>query len=191
MKKLTVIQMSFIALGAVINIIGGNLALVLRLPIYLDGIGTFLVAALLGPLYGLIPGIISGIVSGITTDIYAFYFIPVQMIIGIMAGILFKTPLMGKWKLVFGALLISIPGTIAGAGITAYVFGGITSSGSSVLVALFNQLGMGLAESVFTVQVLTDYADRLISAGIVITILAVMSNKMKMQIRRGKTHGAI
>ena len=36
MKKLTVVQVCFIALSAVINIIGGNLALVLRLPIYLD-----------------------------------------------------------------------------------------------------------------------------------------------------------
>ena len=42
MKKLTVVQVCFIALSAVINIIGGNLALVLRLPIYLDSIGTFL-----------------------------------------------------------------------------------------------------------------------------------------------------
>ncbi len=41
MKKLTVVQVCFIALSAVSYIIGGNLALVLRLPIYLDSIGTF------------------------------------------------------------------------------------------------------------------------------------------------------
>ena len=56
MKKLTVVQVCFIALSAVINIIGGNLALVLRLPIYLDSIGTFLASALLGPVGGVLAG---------------------------------------------------------------------------------------------------------------------------------------
>lgn len=191
MKKLTAIQLSFIALGAVINIIGGNIALALRLPVYLDGIGTVLVSALLGPVYGMIPGIVSGMISGITTDIYAFYFIPVQIVTGIMAGMMFKTSFMEKWKLGFGALCISIPGTVVGASITAYVFGGITSSGSSILVVLLNKLGMNMVASAFMVQVFTDYFDRLISAGLVLAILAVMSGKMKMQIKRGKIHGAI
>ena len=59
MKKLTVVQVCFIALSAVINIIGGNLALVLRLPIYLDSIGTFLASALLGPVGGVLAGVVS------------------------------------------------------------------------------------------------------------------------------------
>lgn len=158
MKKLTVVQMSFIALGAVINIIGGNIALALRLPVYLDSIGTFLTAALLGPVYGAIPGIISGIISGMTTDIYAFYFIPVQVITGLLAGVMFQTSWLEKWKLVFGTMCISIPGTIVGAGITAYVFGGITSSGSSILVVFLNKMGVNMVISAFAVQVLTDSA---------------------------------
>ena len=80
MKKLTVVQVCFIALSAVINIIGGNLALVLRLPIYLDSIGTFLASALLGPVGGVLAGVVSGVISGITTDIYSLYFIPVQIV---------------------------------------------------------------------------------------------------------------
>lgn len=189
MKKITVTQICFIALSAVINIIGGNLALMLRLPVYLDGIGTILTAALLGPVYGVIPGIISGVISGITTDIYALYFIPVQIITGIMTGVVFKTLFVAKWKMVLGALFISLPGTLVSAGIAAYVFGGVTSSGSSILVVLMNKLGMNLVASAFLVQVLTDYLDRIISLGIVVTILAVMSNSMKMQIRKGKIHG--
>ena len=65
MKKLTVVQVCFIALSAVINIIGGNLALVLRLPIYLDSIGTFLASALLGPVGGVLAGVVSGVISAI------------------------------------------------------------------------------------------------------------------------------
>ena len=89
MKKLTVVQVCFIALSAVINIIGGNLALVLRLPIYLDSIGTFLASALLGPVGGVLAGVVSGVISGITTDIYSLYFIPVQIVTGEAAGVFF------------------------------------------------------------------------------------------------------
>ena len=98
MKKLTVVQVCFIALSAVINIIGGNLALVLRLPIYLDSIGTFLASALLGPVGGVLAGVVSGVISGITTDIYSLYFIPVQIVTGVAAGILFRTTLLKKWN---------------------------------------------------------------------------------------------
>lgn len=186
MKKLTAPQLCFIALAAVINLVGGNIALALKLPVYLDSIGTILVAALAGPLCGVIPGIISGVISGMTTDIYAFYFIPVQVITGVMAGLLFRTPLMEKRRVPVGVFCISIPGTLVAAGITAYVFGGITSSGSSIFVALFHKMGMGLVASAFSVQVLTDYADRLLSVGLVMAVLSVMSGKMKMQMKRGK-----
>lgn len=191
MKKLTVVQVCFIALSAVINIIGGNLALVLRLPIYLDSIGTFLASALLGPVGGVLAGVVSGVISGITTDIYSLYFIPVQIVTGVAAGILFRTTLLKKWNIFLEAFCVSIAGTIISACITAYVFGGVTSSGSSILVTLLHKLGLNMVASAFVVQIVTDYADRLISIAIVVAVLAVLSNSMKQQIREGKTNGQV
>ena len=43
-------------------------------------------AAVMGPFYGMIPGIVSNLIGGVTTDIYALYYLPVQMITGCMAG---------------------------------------------------------------------------------------------------------
>ncbi|MFR1158594.1 MAG: ECF transporter S component [Coprococcus phoceensis] len=190
MKKLTVVQVCFIALSAVINIIGGNLALVLRLPIYLDSIGTFLASALLGPVGGVLAGVVSGVISA-STDIYSLYFIPVQVVTGVAAGILFRTTLLKKWNIFLGAFCVSIAGTIISACITAYVFGGVTSSGSSILVTLLHKLGLNMVASAFVVQIVTDYADRLISIAIVVAVLAVLSNSMKQQIREGKTNGQV
>lgn len=42
---------SFISIAIAINLVGANLALFLRLPIYLDTIGTLLIAVILGPWY--------------------------------------------------------------------------------------------------------------------------------------------
>ena len=80
------LKLTTLALCGVINILGGTIALLLRLPVYLDSIGTVLAAALFGPAAGLVPGLISGLISGMTSDIYAFYYIPVQLVIGLVAG---------------------------------------------------------------------------------------------------------
>ena len=75
------LKLTTLALCGVINILGGTIALLLRLPVYLDSIGTVLAAALFGPAAGLVPGLISGLISGMTSDVYAFYYIPVQLVI--------------------------------------------------------------------------------------------------------------
>ncbi len=67
------LKLTTLALCGVINILGGTIALLLRLPVYLDSIGTVLAAALFGPAAGLVPGLISGLISGMTSDVYAFY----------------------------------------------------------------------------------------------------------------------
>ena len=85
--KLTTTAVCFLALAAALNLVGGFIALSLRLPIYLDSIGTMLAATLLGPICGMLPGLVSGLVSGFTSDIYALYYIPVQLITGILTGI--------------------------------------------------------------------------------------------------------
>lgn len=85
-RKLGTYQICLIALAIVMNVIGGQIALALRLPIYLDSIGTIMVGAMLGPWCGLIPGLLGGLIMAFTGDIYSLYFAPVGMIIGFMSG---------------------------------------------------------------------------------------------------------
>ena len=63
-----------IAFSAVQKLLGGNVALLLRLPVYLDSFGTMFTAVLLGPAAGMVPGIISGVIGGCTSDVYAFFY---------------------------------------------------------------------------------------------------------------------
>ncbi len=94
MRKFSTNKLCILALCSVINLIGGQIALLLRLPIYLDSFGTVFAAAVMGPFYGMIPGIVSNLIGGVTTDIYALYYLPVQMITGCMAGFV-----SGKYRL--------------------------------------------------------------------------------------------
>ena len=169
------LSLCIIAFSAVLNLLGGTVALAFRLPVYLDSFGTIFTAAVLGPAAGIIPGLISGIISGCTSDVYAFFYIPVQMILGLVCGLMLRRirPFERNtlWKLFPLAAVVSIPATLVSAAITAEVFGGITSSGSSVLVQLFHTGGLPLTASVFLVQFLTDYLDRIIILAAVLAAL--------------------
>ena len=89
-------------------------------------------------------------------------------------------------RLLMGSLAVSLPTSIASAAITAFLFGGITSSGSSYLVVLMSNLGMNLTLSCFLVQVLTDYADKLAAVLLVSAALKALTPGMKMKIRGGR-----
>lgn len=190
-SKLSVYQICLVALAAGINVAGGQLALLLRLPIYLDSIGTILIGAVLGPFYGILPNLLSGVIMGMTTDIYSLYFAPVGMITGMMAGLILgrdsmRKDIFGKQKgnvtqsfwILPAALFVSIPGTAASSLICSLLFGGVTSSGSAVLVQLLAKTPLGMTASIFIVQVLTDYLDRAVSIFLVCSLLRTVPRSL-------------
>lgn len=187
-KKLTVLQMCFLALAAVLNIAGANIALLLRIPLYLDTLGTFLSAMLFGPFYGMIPGLLSGLLTGFTTDIYSLFYLPVQLVTALAAGFLFyeKSFKTGKYRILLYAAAVTVPGTIVSASITAFLFGGITSSGSSILVQLLHHTGLNLTASVFCVQLLTDYLDRAVMLCLSVLVLGVLPASMLAVLKKGQ-----
>ena len=85
----------------------------LRLPIYLDSVGTVLSGALLGPVYGVATGVLGSLISGITFDIYSLYYAPVQILTGLMAGLMFRTKWLQGYRLPIGGLAVSLPTSIA------------------------------------------------------------------------------
>ena len=175
---ISVKKLCVIAFAIVLNVVGGHIALMLHLPIYLDSMGTILIAILYGPVYGILPPLLYGLVMGFTMDIFALYYMPVGIILGLMTGVVAKFFSMKGWKIIPGALFITIPGPFVSAIITAVIFGGITSSGSTVLVQILNKAGLGLTASVFMVQILTDYVDRLLSLLLVGWLMRVIPSSL-------------
>ena len=99
---------------------------------------------------------------------------PVGMVLGLVTGLVARHFSLKGWRIFPGALFITVPGTIVSSIITAVLFGGITSSGSSVIVQLLNKAGLNLTVSVFIVQILTDYLDRIIALLLVIWLMKVV-----------------
>lgn len=175
---ISVRKMCVIALAIVLNVIGGHIALLFHLPIYLDSIGTIMIAMLYGPVYGMLPPLLYGLVMGFSINIYSLYYMPVGMILGLTTGLAARYFSLKGWRIIPGALMITIPGTIVSSIITAVLFGGITSSGSTIIVQLLNKAGLGLTASVFVVQIMTDYLDRILSLVLVAFLLRMIPREL-------------
>lgn len=166
-NKISVRRLTLVGFGVAINIVGAFIALSLRLPIYLDSIGTIMIAALLGPKYAVITGVCGSLVSGMTFDIYSLYFAPVQISTGLLAGLMYQKGFLNGIKTPLGVLIFALPTSILSSIIAAVVFGGVTSSGSSYIVQVLKMLGVGDVVSVFITQFFTDYADKFIAVALV------------------------
>ncbi len=179
-------NLTLMGMGIALNVVGAFVALTLRLPIYMDSIGTILIACLLGPKYAVITGLCGSVVSGMTFDIYSLYFAPVQITTGYIAGIMYQKGFLKGAKTPLGVLIFTIPTSIISAIIAAYLFGGITSSGSSYIVQVINILGVPEVVSVFITQVFTDYLDKFIAVILVGIIIKTLPKNIKSNYKIAK-----
>ena len=154
--------LALIPLAIAINIAGGQLAKTLRLPIYLDSIGTVLTGALLGPWIGLITGILS---NGIWTlsglDQFAWSFAIVAGVIGLMAGFAGR---LGVFQRPSPRWLSAIIGGMFFFALTMFVMffiNAVTDADGNTVLPVASDL-IGQNPIVFTVAILAGIAARLL-----------------------------
>ncbi len=189
-KKYSLIAILLIPIGIAINFVGGQVATALKLPIFIDTIGTILVGALTGPVLGFITGILSNLLLGITVPSLIPYAV-VNGAIGLVAGLcanrsLFTTPK----KLVIPALLIWITAQITSIPITFFVFGGANGSGASIITAFFASAGQSLITAVTTSSLITETLDKFISVIIVYLVIKAIPQRTLSQFPIGDLYFA-
>ena len=193
MKKFTVVQVCFIALSAVINIIGGNLALVIAAS---DLSGQYRDISGIGAAW---PSWRSSCRGGQRCDFWhhdrylfaLFYSGADSDRSGCWNS--FSDNVVKKMEYFsWGILCVNCGNNYQCVHHSVCVWRSDIFRLPSILVTLFRQTRIEYEfSSAFVVQIVTDYADRLISIAIVVAVLAVLSNSMKQQIREGKTNGQV
>jgi hypothetical protein len=117
-KDFTTRTLVLIPVAIAINIVVGQLIILLKLPIYLDSIGTVLVGALAGPWAGALTGALANIIWGLTLYPPALPFFYVAAVIGAMAGIAAK---MGVFERSSPRWLSALIGGIFFYGLTLFI----------------------------------------------------------------------
>jgi energy-coupling factor transport system substrate-specific component len=155
------IALPSIAFGVGLNLVLGHLITLLKLPIYLDNVGTVLIAILVGPIAGITAGVIAAIIGGILLNPFLPYYIPVVCAIGGLAGYLAKRGFFRTWPtLIIGGILQALLAAVIAAPITTYLFGGITLAGSSFIVAYLRSTGEALFKSVILAGLAAEPVDK-------------------------------
>ncbi|MBN1266146.1 MAG: ECF transporter S component [Anaerolineales bacterium] len=175
-KDFTTSTLVLIPVVIAINIVLGEIALLLKLPVYLDGTGTIFLAVICGPWAGALTGILTNIIWGLAIDPNAFPWFPVAAFIGLVAGIMANKGLFKKWwQVVITGFVIAIFTTIVSTPIAVYLYGGITASGTSFITAMLLQSGQDLVTAVLSTNFLTDPLDKITSALMAFAVLKALS----------------
>jgi len=172
--------LALIPIAIAINVALGQLVQsVLKLPIYLDSIGTVLVGVLLGPLAGAITGLLANIIWGLTLAPSALPFAAVAAVIGLIAGYAGQYGATQTWwKMALFGVLTGIVAAAISAPIATYVFGGVTGAGTDVLVAMFQNLGASVLGASFAQGAVSDPLDKTITYLVVWAIISALPRRL-------------
>lgn len=154
-----------IAIGIAVNMGLGQIAQAVKLPIFLDSLGTMIVAIMAGPLAGLVTGLVTNLLWGLISSPTAAAFAPVAAVIGLAAGLLaragmFRTPVHAA----ISGLIIAIVLSFVAVPIRVWMFGGVTGSGADLLTGWLLQTGRDLFSSVLVTVITSNLADKIVTA---------------------------
>ncbi|MES2304926.1 MAG: hypothetical protein V4558_05440 [Gemmatimonadota bacterium] len=162
-----------------INLVVGRIAAELSLPVYLDTLGTMLVAVLTGLPGGALVGTVSQLFAGMLSGYIWLPFVAVQWAIALLAALAahrggFATPFRSA---AWGAACGVGCGLISAA-ISYLLFRGVTVGGVTAIGALLRGLGLPLSTAVVVASLITDILDKTIAFLVVGALLRAMPKRI-------------
>ena len=162
-----------------INLVVGTIVKELSLPVFLDTVGTVLVAVLAGWRAGALVGTVSQLLLGLLTGYQYLPFVVIQWLLALLASFAanrrgFSSP----WRTIaWGVGSGACCGTVSSV-ISYYLFGGVTGGGVSWVVTALRSLGASQSLAVFAGSSSTDILDK----GIVIVMVGVVLRALPRRI---------
>jgi energy-coupling factor transport system substrate-specific component len=183
-EEMTGAALPFVAFCIALNLTAGQITAALKIPLYLDSIGTVLVAVLVGPWSAVICGSAANLLAAAFGNPSMIFFIPVVVVIGAFTGLLARKGWFNKWYLVIiGGILQGVLAALVSAPISAYVFGGVMMAGTDFLVLYFRSVGNTLLDSVIFQGLASDPADKVTSYLIVFFLTKNLPQRLLSRLR--------
>jgi energy-coupling factor transport system substrate-specific component len=152
-----------IPLGVLINLGIGTIVHLLKLPVYIDAVGTIIVAILIGIRWGVVTGVLSVLIGGVLINSVMPYFAGTQAIIAVVAG-LFAARGWFRWipRAIVTGICIGVAAAIVSAPVIIKKFSGITEAGSSNITTFFLATGKKIVQSVILTGMSCEPVDKTI-----------------------------
>lgn len=174
-----------IPVGVSINVVGYQMSQILKLPVFIDQIGTILVSMITGPWVGMVTGLLGNVVNGMIYPT-AFGYAIVSMLIGFVSGFL------SRWRwysnivgVVIGCALLNVVSSVSAAVVTVFMFGGVTGAGTDLLTAAFVASGQALWNSVLTTNVISGTINTIVNFAIAWIIVRRIPDRFLVKLNYG------
>ncbi|MEX2143681.1 MAG: hypothetical protein WD740_03730 [Anaerolineales bacterium] len=179
-KEFSTFSIVLMAVAIALNIAVGTLILGLKVPLYLDSIGTVLVGVLVGPWAGAVTGFLANIIWVFFGNPVYAPFAGVAAIIGVLAAVFahigwFKI----WWRAAVAGIIVGFVAAIISAPIAAYVFGGTLGAGTDAIVALFRGAGLDALGANMAQGITSDPIDKMITFFVVWAVLQALPQRFK------------
>ena len=174
-----------IPVGVSINVVGYQMSQILKLPVFIDQIGTILVSMITGPWVGMVTGLLGNVVNGMIYPT-AFGYAIVSMLVGFVSGFL------SRWRwysnvvgVVIGCALLNVVSSVSAAVVTVFMFGGVTGAGTDLLTAAFVASGQALWDSVLTTNVVSGTVNTIVNFAIAWIIVRRIPDRFLVKLNYG------
>jgi len=168
-----------VPIGIALNVIGGMLNTTLKLPLFLDTIGTMLVAVTCGPWLGALAGGLSNVIVSIASPA-DMAFALVNILVGLVVGYVAIWRGYRDWiSPLIAGLLTAVVASIVGPWIAVYVYGGLTGGVLDIAVAGLMKGGADVFSAAFISRVLPNLADKLLSAYLVFFVMMALPKSFR------------
>lgn len=173
MSNRKTVILTYGAMCIVMNVVLGTAVSALKIPLlFLDTIGTVLMAVLFGPWWGALTGLLTNVVLGITTGPTAIFFGLVNVAIAIVVGLMARKFNFRKWYIaLITGMILSIVAPLIGTPIAVAVFGGLNGSGMDVVVLWLRTAGESVFASTFISRITGNIIDKIATCLLVVLII--------------------
>lgn len=170
-REFTTQTWALIPVGVAVSVVAAYVVNAVKVPfLYLDTLGTLLVALLAGPFAAALTGVFVNVVEGFVVNPTYWAYTPLQVGFGLAAGYMAQRGWFRRyWKVVVVGLVVALISIVAGAPITVLVFGGVTGTGSDAVTTFFRATGANIWGAVFSQTIVVEPIDKVIT-----TLLAAL-----------------
>ncbi|MDN9009834.1 ECF transporter S component [Brevibacillus laterosporus] len=180
MWSLSTTALVLIPVAVGVNYIGKLFAGLLKLPLWLDAIGTVLASLLAGPIIGGLSGLINNIIYGLTVDPISFVYALTSLCMGLVAGVMAFKGWINSWgKAAVVGLTVGITAVLISTPLNVWFWGGQTGNlwGDIVFASVMNKTqSIWLAS--FLDELVVDVPDKLLTVLVAYGIYRVLPKSL-------------
>lgn len=176
-------MITFCGLAIAVNIVLGIATNALKLPLYLDTLGTVITAVLMGPVPGAIVGALTNIITGFMYSIRDIPFLLVNVVVALIVGFVAKKFKFTYVTALITGLVLAVVCPLIGTPIGIAIYGGLTGTASDVIVMWLRNSGSSIFAASFIAKIGNNLIDKVGTCLFAVLIIKYLPFTMKNSLK--------